>query len=228
MIQAHILDVFVDEAGKFGGGMGMILDEGRSIPDIQRAAITQRLGYEEAIFVNDLKQNDISVITHEREIRFAGQPVVGASWLLSELRGRPIDRIHCLGGEVRTWQAHGLVWIRASLDIMPDWNIQQLPTVEAVERLTAADADSLPHTLVWAWTDQAKGKVRARTFAADWETVPEVETNGSGSMMLSNLLQRDLQIKHGRGSIIHAMAEKGNFAAVGGRVVKREVVDLGI
>jgi predicted PhzF superfamily epimerase YddE/YHI9 len=226
MTKAQIVDVFVDGSGNFGGGMGIIIDENRSLTDSERQALAGRLGYEEAIVINNVAKNDVSIYTPQREIPFAGQPLVGAAWQLSRLHAQPITAIHCLGGEIRTWQAGGLTWIRAGLDIMPGWNIKQVPSPDEVERLAASDAGSLPHTLVWAWINEAKGQIRARTFAVDWEIVPEVETNGSGSMMLAHLLKRNLHIRHGKGSLIHAKAEDGNYASVGGRVITRNVLDL--
>jgi len=226
MIQAQILDVFVDDEGNFGGGLGVILDESRSISDAQRKLVTKQLGYEETIFINNIKANEVSIYTPEREIPFAGQPMVGAAWLLSQLQGKPPSEIRCLSGNIVTWQSSGLTWIRANLGVMPAWNIKQLPTVDAVDRLAISDAGSLPHTFAWAWASEREGLVRARTFAVDWGIPAEVQTNGSGSMLLASLVKRDIQIKHGLGSTIYAKSENGHFAAVGGRVVKWQVLDI--
>jgi predicted PhzF superfamily epimerase YddE/YHI9 len=76
-----------------------------------------------------------------------------------------------------------------------------------------------PHTVAWAWIDEAKGLVRARTFAQDWG-IPEDEANGSGSMQLAVNLRRKLTLRHGKGSIIHAQPSREvGHAEVGGLVI---------
>jgi Phenazine biosynthesis-like protein len=226
MVKAQIIDVFVDAAGHFGGGLGVIQDENRAITDSQRRSLAKELGYEETVFINNAVARDVSVYTPQREIPFAGQPMLGVAWLLPQLLDRPIADLHCLGGKIDTWQSSDFTWIRANLDLMPPWNIRQLPTVEAVEKLTISDAASLPHTVAWAWADEIMGQVRARTFAVDWDIPAEVQTNGSGSMKLAGILQRDIQIKHGNGSLIYAKPEVANFASLGGRVDARQVLEL--
>jgi hypothetical protein len=59
-------------------------------------------------------------------------------------------------------------------------------------------------------------RIRARTFAPDWG-VPEEEANGSGSMQLAHKLGRNLEILHGKGSIIRASVGSSGIA-IGGLV----------
>lgn len=77
------------------------------------------------------------------------------------------------------------------------------------------------HTFAWAWINEDKGLIRARTFAPDWG-IPEDEANGSGSMQLASILERKIEVIHGKGSIIYAKPEKSHFADVGGRVVEAQ------
>ena len=71
---------------------------------------------------------------------------------------------------------------------------------------------------MWAWIDEAKGLIRARTFAADWD-IPEAQGNGSGSMVLAARLNRSIEIKHGIGAVIFAQPASNNYVNVGGRIV---------
>ena len=85
------------------------------------------------------------------------------------------------------------------------------------EVLTNKEVAIMEHTFVWAWVDEEKGIVRARTFASDW-CIPEDEANGSGSMKLATMLNREITIIHGKGSVIYARPTNNHFAEVGGYV----------
>src|SRR4051812_19780921 len=126
MTTVHILRAFTDETGKFGDLAGVILDDGRQLSDARRLAIARQLGFGETVFVNDSELPDVSLFDLQKEIKFAGVPMVCASWLLSKLRGEVISSLHCSVGEVRTWQVGDLVWLRTGLANMPAWNHVQL------------------------------------------------------------------------------------------------------
>lgn len=51
----------------------------------------------------------------------------------------------------------------------------------------------------------------------DWG-IPEDEANGSGSMKLAHMLNRELTVHHGKGSIVYAKPFDQYVAIVGGRV----------
>jgi len=76
---------------------------------------------------------------------------------------------------------------------------------------------------MWAWIDKTKGLIRARTFASDWE-IPEAQGNGSGSMVLAAKLKRDIEIKHGEGSVIFAKPAPDGCADIGGRVNESDML----
>jgi predicted PhzF superfamily epimerase YddE/YHI9 len=122
-------------------------------------------------------------------------------------------------GEIETWQENGLTWARARLSIMPPWNFKQLESTEAVERITLEDTKTWQHTMAWAWIDEAKGLIRARTFASDWD-IPEAQGNGSGSMVLAARLNREIEIRHGKGAVIFAKPAPDGQGDIGGRVVE--------
>ncbi len=218
----HYLRVFTDSNGKFGDAASIVVDEGKLIPDSERQEIARTLNTGETIFINNLADVDISVMHPQGEIGFAGVGVLATAWLLTKLRGKPTEIMHARDGEIKAWQADGLTWVQASLAIMPAWNYKQLDSPEAVDQINLEDTKDWLHTLVWAWIDETKGLIRARTFAANWD-IPEAQGNGSGSMVLAAKLGRKVQIKHGEGAIIYAEPLSEGVAAIGGRVYRAKM-----
>lgn len=214
---AHYLRVFTDKDGGCGDVASVVIDEGRHVSDIERRAIADKLHTGETIFVNDVAKADISVVHPQGEIGFAGVGVLAAAWLLAMLGDGPIKAIHAQSGEIRTWQADGLTWARASLAIMPPWNYKQLDSPEEIENIMQKDTSGWLHTVAWAWADKDNGVIRARTFAADWD-IPEAQGNGSGSMVLAVKLNRAIEVQLGEGAVIFAKPAANNCADVGGRV----------
>jgi predicted PhzF superfamily epimerase YddE/YHI9 len=221
----HVLRVFTDKKGKFGNGAGIIIDEKRRLSSARRLTLAKGLGYEESVYINDIKTGDVTIYNSQQEIEFAGHAMVGAAWLLAKLRGEPLAVIHCTGGNVKSWQEAGLTWVRASLKMMPPWQYKQLATPEEVARISPKEAAAMKHTIAWAWIDEAKGLVRARSFASDWD-IPEVEGNGSGSLVLAAKLWRAIEIKHDKGSIIYARPSGRTEAELGGRVVEDRPIEF--
>jgi predicted PhzF superfamily epimerase YddE/YHI9 len=210
--------VLCDDSGRFGEPHALIIDEDKAISPAKRQAIATQLHLDETIFINDLASGDISIFDTQKEIPFAGTATLAAAKLISNLNDRPLDSLVCQGKSIRVWQKDDLQWVAASLDIMPGWNHIQYESAEAIDRIDSEEAKALQHTMVWAWIDKSEGRIRARTLASDWD-IPEIEANGSGSMMLAAALQQPLRIEHGKGSIIFAEPLPNNQAALGGRVV---------
>lgn len=98
--------------------------------------------------------------------------------------------------------------------------IAAIESADAVEGIKLDDTKYVEHTMMWAWTDEDKGLIRARTFAADWD-IPEAQGNGSGSMALAARLNRNIEIRHGEGAVIYAKPAPDNCADIGGRVVEQ-------
>lgn len=216
----HLLSVFVDADGSFGDAASVVIDEEKHISDVERQDIARRLNTGETIFVNDVASADISVMHPQGEIGFAGVGVVGTAWLLTKLRNRSTESMHARDGDIKTWQSDGLVWARASLEIMPPWNYTQLDTPKAVERVQLGETKDWLHTMVWAWIDESKGLIRARTFATDWD-IPEAQGNGSGALVLAAKLGKAITVNHGQGSEIFAQPDSDGYAAIGGRVIMK-------
>jgi len=218
MPEVQIVKVFVDEHGQFGDLASIVFDTEHQLDAAARQKLTRRIGHTETVFVDDIANPRVSIFNPQQEVKFAGQPMVGAAWLLAEQSDTPFETIHCRGGAIRIWQADDLTWIQASLDMMPPWQFRQLSEPDEVEAFPAEQARALQHTVVWAWTDKPKGLIRARTFAPDWD-IPEAESNGSGSMLLAANFQQKVEVKHGQGSIIYAEPASNNLVNVGGRVI---------
>lgn len=217
MTSPHILQVFTDSAGNFGDAASVVADEGQRISDADRQELARQLATGETAFINDMATASISIIHPPGEIDFAGVAAIAAAWLIAKLRGEPVESMRGRGGDIYVRQVGELIWVRADLATMPPWHHQQLENPEAIERLRADDLKTTEHTMFWAWLDEAKGVMRARTFAADWD-IPEAEGNGSGSMLLAASLGRELEIHHGQGSVIFAKVAGENQAEIGGQV----------
>jgi len=152
------------------------------------------------------------------EIGFAGVGVLATAWLLAKLRGKPTDKMQSRDGEITAWQDGDLTWVRGPLSIMPPWNYNQLDSADAVEQIKLENTKSWLHTMSWAWIDESKGLIRARTFATDWD-IPEAQGNGSGSMVLAAKLGQPIEIRHGNGAVIFAKPAENDSADIGGRVM---------
>ncbi len=212
----HILRVFVNEEKKFGNPVGIVLDEKQEISMKDRQCIATNLGFSESVFINNIDIGNVNIFNPQEE-DFAGHALVGTSYFINRILKKPLSFLECLGSRVSTWQEHGATWIRADLKNTPPWSHEQLQNASLVDTLSISQSIFKKPTMVWAWLDQGKGIVRARTFASDWG-IPEDEANGSGSMQLAAILGQQLEIHHGKGSIIYAKPAKAGSADVGGRV----------
>lgn len=216
-VAVSIFRVFVNKNNKFGNPVGIILDENRQISTTHRQEIATNLNFSESVFINDSETGAVSLFNPKSEVDFSGYALIGTAHFINSILDKHPDSLHCNAGRVRTWQEKDLTWIRANLKNTPPWRHEQLPNASAIDKIPASQAKSKKHTMVWAWLNQNKGIIRARTFAPDWG-IPEDEANGSGSMQLAISLGRDLEIHQGKGSIIYAKPVGKDFADVGGRV----------
>lgn len=214
-----VLRVFADENGWYGNPVGVVVDVKQAISKDERQKMASESGFSEVVFVNDLVERNISIYTPKREIPFAGHAIVGIAFFLNQELKHPVTEIFGIGGKIDTWQENNLTWVKCDVSILPKWKYEQLHDSTQVEALTSSSMSDKDHTVVWAWISEAKGLVRARTFAQDWG-IPEDEANGSGSMQLAVNLRRELTLRHGKGSIIHARpSHEDGMAEVGGRVI---------
>lgn len=225
MTDVHILRVFVDKEDKFGDTAPVVIDESKKISDEERQSLASKIGAAETAFVNNIASASISIMHTQGEVDFAGVPALGAAYLLTKLNHKPITTMKGRGGDISVSQDTELTWVQASLTTMPPWHHKQLKSAQEVEQIKLEETKSWEHTMVWAWIDKTKGLVRARTFVADWD-IPEAQGNGSGSMMLAAMLNREIEIEHGEGSVIFARPAPNNCADIGGRIVEEPSISV--
>lgn len=219
MTEVHVLRVFTDADGNFGNPLGIVLHAAR-VSDRERQAIATRLGYPETVFVDDVEQARLSIFTPALELRLAGHPLVGTSWLLGQVSGQPLTTLRPrLAKPVDTWVSEGGVsWIRARVADVPPIDLVQLATPQEVDALQVPPGPQYVHHEFWSWIDRAAGEVRARFFAPAFG-IPEDEATGGAALVLATFLATEITIHQGEGSIIHARPSGNGRAEIGGRVV---------
>jgi predicted PhzF superfamily epimerase YddE/YHI9 len=215
----NILRVFVGDEEGSGNLLGVFLD-GAQVPEDERQAIAHELGYSETVYVDDAERGELRIFTPDVELPFAGHPLVGTAWLLSE-EGLPPEVLHPPAGEVPVRFEGDVTWIAGR----PEWS----PPMEYVEFNARAEIDGLagpPEGLgecyCWAWEEEATGRVRARAFFPGFG-IEEDEATGAAAIALAARLGRELEIRQGRGSLLHARPLEGGMAEVGGRTELDEV-----
>ena len=219
MTQVHVVRVFTDEAGNHGNPLGLVLDT-TGLDDARRQEIATELNYSETVFVDDVARAELRIFTPAREIPLAGHPLVGTSWLLTQVNGGPTKTLRPLrAANVDTWMEDGVTWIRARIDDAPAWQFVQKQAPGEIDTLPVPPSPECDMHEFWAWQDEAKGTLRARVFAGRYN-IPEDEATGSGALRLLEVLNRPLVITQGRGSVLHARpAAQAGRGEVGGRVV---------
>ncbi|HEY4020545.1 MAG TPA: PhzF family phenazine biosynthesis protein [Pseudonocardiaceae bacterium] len=217
MTTLHVVKVFVGPGGTGGNPLGVFFDAA-DVPAARRQEIAADLGYSETVFVADVATGRLWIHTPARELPLAGHPLVGTAWLLAE-QGRPVDVLRPPAGEVATWQAEGRTWIRADPNLSPHFDLTPLASAAEVDAHPGAGPDA--HLQVWAWEDEAAGRVRVRVFPTSMG-VAEDEATGSAAMLLGQELGRPLVIRQGRGSEIVVRPGPEGTIEVGGHVEPME------
>ena len=214
MTEYHVVRVFVGPGDSGGNELAVFLD-GAPIPPERRLALTAELGFSETVFVDDLDAARIAIFVPAAELPFAGHPAVGTAWLLGEI-GRPVSVLRVPAGEVPTWRAGDVTWIRAK----PEWvDFPVLPRF--VEYGTREDVDALPgHAdepwlYAWAWDDEAAGRLRARSFPT-WAGIAEDEASGAAAVLMGDRLRSAATIRQGVGSEIRIQPGPDGTVNVGG------------
>jgi predicted PhzF superfamily epimerase YddE/YHI9 len=212
-VTLHTLRVFLGPDGAGGNPLGVILD-GAAVPRDRRQAVAADLGFSETVFVDDRATGTLQIFTPAVELPLAGHPLVGTAWLLAHA-GTPVDTLRPPAGEVPTWADGGLTWIRARAKWAQMYDITQLATPAEVDAYAVPGGDAMVE--VWAWEDEAAGRVRARVFP-NGIGIEEDEATGAAAIQLGALIGRDIVIRQGEGSELHARPGGDGTVAVGGRV----------
>ncbi len=227
-MEINVVRVFVDDKEDFGNPVGIVLNENKQFSDEQKQQIATKLNFSESVFVDNLEETPVvSIFNPQYKVKFAGHAVLGTAYFIKHSLGKDIDSIKCWDENVVVRFEEDKTYVVAPLSIMPGWNYEQLDSADQVEGLSKEEIAQKKHVFVWAWIDETKGLVRARTFAPDWG-IPEDQANGSGSMLLASELNRNLEIHHGEGSIILAKPLSPESAEVGGLVKIDSSKDLEI
>ena len=225
-MEINVAQVFVNKKGEFGNPVGIVIDERNEFDELTRQQAATKLNFSETVFIDSLGEiPEVSIFNPQHKVKFAGHAVLGTAFFIRESLGKELTSIKCGSEQVKVKSVDGVIYVDAPLSIMPAWKYQQLESPKLVEELTKDKISLFEHTFVWAWEDELKGLIRARTFAPDWG-IPEDQANGSGSMKLAAQLNRDLIITHGMGSVIYARPTGSERAEVGGLVKIQEKYNL--
>jgi predicted PhzF superfamily epimerase YddE/YHI9 len=112
-----------------------------------------------------------------------------------------------------TWVRARAAWAAGLMDP------RQLPSPSDVDALETGAGN----LYVWAWEDEAAGRVRSRFLALDFGIV-EDEATGAAAVVLGDRLGRPITIRQGIGSEIVVRPDPvDGTVAIGGRV---EVVEI--
>jgi predicted PhzF superfamily epimerase YddE/YHI9 len=213
----HLLNVFTDRDGSHGNPLGVFLD-GTAFPAGERQRVATELGYSETVFVDDPASGELRIFTPASELPLAGHPLVGTAWLIAKEHGT-CDMLRPPAGEVPTWAAGDVRWIRARAEWAPKMELRQYHSPDEVEALDGPP-DELGFVDCWAWIDESAGILRSRVFVLE-EGIPEDEATGAAALRMGAHLGRDFEIRQGKGSVLHVRQGPEGTIDVGGRVLYR-------
>lgn len=221
MTTLDVLRVFVGPDGRGGNPLGVFRD-GASIAAERRQAVAAELGFSETVFVDacDAATATMRIFTPAAELPFAGHPTVGTAWLLAE-SGMPDATLRVPAGDVVTWRDAGRTWIRARPAWVHEFTIVRLSDAAEVEAL-AGPPPGQTNLYVWAWEDEAAGRLRARYFPLTFG-IAEDEATGAAAVAMGGRLGRALTIRQGVGSEILVRPGPDGTVEIGGRVERVEV-----
>ena len=207
--------VFVNSSGDFGNPVGIVMDLNKSLSYKDRLKISHDSRYSETVFIENLDTPKISIFNPQEEVDFAGHAILGTYWYFENILKIKTDTIKCKTAIISCLN-NKLYWIKSDIGSLPTWNFLQLDNSTDVETFSIEKALDLEHTVAWAYFDDSKDIIRARTFASDWG-IPEDEANGSGAMLLASKLNKKIKIIHGKGSEIYAEPRENKEILLGGR-----------
>ena len=217
MAALHVIRVFTDVDGEHGNPLGVFLD-GAAISKTERQAIATELAFSETVFVDDAATGAIQIFTPAAEIPFAGHPTVGTAWLLARAL-RPAEILRPPPGEVAVREEGDVTYVTARAEWCPPFAYVEHPDAAAIDALDPAAATEDAYN--WAWIDRGAGLVRARGFYPA-HAIEEDEATGSAALALSVQLDREIEVRQGRGSVILARPLGDGRAEIGGSVAMVE------
>jgi len=213
-VEVRVPRVFCGPDGEFGNPLGVVLD-GAAVAVDDRQALARHLGYSETVFIDDAASGRIAIYTPEVEYPFAGHPTVGAAWLLRE-QSIAVDALHPPAGEVPVRYDGDLTWVAGRVEWCPTFDLIELASPVEIDEHPGIDEGDI---YVWAWIDEDAGLIRARCFAPAVGIV-EDEATGSSVLRLASELGREVEVRQGKGSVIHARPLGDGMVEIGGRVAE--------
>lgn len=213
-VEVTVLRVFCGPGGKGGNPLGVVL-EGQLVPPDDRQAMAARLGYSETVFVDDAELGRVRIFTPAVPMPFAGHPVVGTGWLLARC-GHAAESLLTPAGRVPLRHEEGRTWAAGRDEWCPPFELVELDSPEEVD---AQEPSGEGWRYVWAWDDREAGIVRARCFVPE-AGIAEDEATGSAALRLCAALGRPIEVRQGRGSIIHAQPIGEGLIEIGGAVAE--------
>jgi predicted PhzF superfamily epimerase YddE/YHI9 len=221
MPRLHVLRVFTAPDGRGGNALGVFLDGG-AVPEDERPGVAADLGFSETVFVDDRTSGAMRIFTPGTELRFAGHPTVGAAWLLRR-EGTPVETLRVPAGDVAVRNLGEWTAVAARPEWAPAFNHYELASAAEVDALEGPpEGDEVG--AAWAWEDEAAGRVRTRVFAIAYG-IYEDEATGAAAVRLAAKLGRQIEIRQGACSVIHAKPLEDGRVEISGRVVLEEVRD---
>lgn len=208
------LRVFCSEGPRSGNPLAIL----SGTFDAPRQVASEVLAFEglnQVVLLSNGAQVGLRIYTPKTELPFSGQPVLGALHLL-RMQGRPM-LIETGVGQVRGRHAEALDWLEARAEWSPPMHIKQLATSAAIEALTGAPK-GIGYYYAWAWIDEAIGSVRARMFAPALG-ITEGQASGAAVVRLATEINRDLIVRQGRDSVLHARLADAGAVWLGGRCI---------
>ena len=219
MATLHVLKVFVAEGGAGGNPLGVFL-EGSAVPEEDRQRVAADLGFSETVFVDDAERGELRIFTPGTELPFAGHPLVGTAWLLAHEGSEP-PVLRPPAGEVPVRFEGDVTFISGKPEWAPPFEHIELDSPAEVEALMGPPEGHDPAG-VWAWEDEAAGRVRVRVFLVR-VGIKEDEATGSYAVRLAARLGRKIKIHQGKGSLILAEPKAEGTVEIGGRTELVEV-----
>ena len=211
----RVVRVFCAADRSRGNPLGVFLD-GREINEAERQPMATELGFSETVFVDDAERGEMRIFTPADELPLAGHPLVGTAWLLRERGGAP-EVLRPPAGEVRVRFEGDSPYVAARPEWCPPFRWVQLDSPAQVEGL-AGPPEGYGLVGLWAWIDEAASLIRARVFCPA-EGIGEDQATGSAAILLCSRLGRPIEIRQGRGSVLHVRPLGDGYAEVGGIVV---------
>lgn len=212
--------MFTAQDGSGGNRLGVFLDGGEVAPEA-RQAVAAEIRFSETVFVDDAAAGAVRIFTPALELPFAGHPLVGTAWLLARER-EGVDLLRPPAGEVPTRLDGDRALVAARPEWAPPFEWFELGSPEEVEALAGAPGG---HDLAGAYAWAGDGSVRARVFPTRLG-VAEDEATGTAAVVLGSLLERDVDIRQGRGSLISVHLRPDGLIEIGGLVSMEEVRDF--